>query len=220
MSAAGAILLFGTGSPVIVDVVESAERSGRPVAAGLRNRAGPCYLPADLTALDPAGLDAAARALPFLTPLFTPAHREVAASEAEALGLVPLTLVDASVPAPTRIAIGPGSYVNAGCTLGAASEIGRFVFVNRGASLGHHVRLADYVSIGPGAVLAGHVTLGRGAVIGAGAVVLPEVTVGDNAVVGAGAVVTRDVAPGALVLGNPGRVVRQEIGGYRGLAVR
>lgn len=213
------ILLFGTGSPVIVDVVESAERAGFHVAAGIRNRPGPCHLPDDLAWRTPDALDAQIRALPVLVPLFTPAHRQVAAGEAEALGLSPLTLVDPSVPAPRRIAIGPGCYVNAGCTLGAASELGRFVFVNRGASLGHHGRLGDFVSIGPGAVLAGHVTLGRGAVVGAGAVVLPEVSVGANAVVGAGAVVTRDVAPGTLVLGNPARPVREGIGGYQGLAV-
>ena len=49
---------------------------------------------------------------------------------------------------------GPGSYVNAGCSLGSGSVLGAFVFVNRGASLGHHARLGPFVSIGPGVVLA------------------------------------------------------------------
>ncbi|MFO1061802.1 MAG: DapH/DapD/GlmU-related protein [Dongiaceae bacterium] len=212
------ILLFATGSPVIVDLVESAERAGLAIAAGIRNRPGRCHLPEGLPVREPHELEDALRSLPFLVPLFTPAHRQSAAREAEDCGLRPFTLVDPSVPAPRRITLGPGCYVNAGCSLGGASELGRFVFVNRGASLGHHARLADFASIGPGAVLAGEVALGRGAVIGAGAVVCPGVAIGDNAVVAAGAVVTHDVAAGTLVRGNPARIVRQEIGGYRGLA--
>ncbi|GJD55857.1 acetyltransferase [Methylobacterium dankookense] len=214
------IILFGTGSPVIVDVEESLHRAGLAVAAGIRNRPGPCHLPDDVTVRDLAAVDAQLRGLPFLIPLFTPAHRQAALGEARAAGFSDAwTLIDPSVPAPRRLAIGAGSYVNAGCSLGSASEIGAFVFVNRGASLGHHARIGDFASIGPGVVIAGHVTLGRGAVIGAGATVLPELTIGANAVVGGGAVVTRDVPPASLVVGNPARIVRSAIGGYRGLAV-
>ncbi|MGU3538286.1 acetyltransferase [Methylobacterium sp. A54F] len=215
-----AIVLFGTGSPVIVDVEESLHRAGLAVAAGIRNRPPPCHLPEDLPLRPPEAIDDALRALPFLVPLFTPAHRQTALREAEAAGLrEPFTLVDPSVPAPRRIALGPGTYVNAGCSLGSASVLGAFVFVNRGASLGHHARIDDFASLGPGCVAGGHVTIGRGAVIGTGAVVLPEVTIGANAVVGGGAVVTRDVPPACLVLGNPARIVRSDIGGYQGLAV-
>jgi sugar O-acyltransferase (sialic acid O-acetyltransferase NeuD family) len=215
-----AVILFGTGSPVIVDVEESVHRAGHAVAAGIRNRAGPCHLPSDLIVRDVAAIEPRWLASPFLVPLFTPGHRQAALGEARAAGFTEAwTLIDPSVPAPRRIAIGKGSYVNAGCSLGSASEIGDFVFVNRGASLGHHARIGDFASIGPGVVIAGHVTLGRGVVIGAGATVLPELTIGDNAVVGGGAVVTRDVPPASLVVGNPARVVRSAIGGYRGLPV-
>lgn len=214
------VLLFGTGSPVLVDVEESLHRAGRPVAAGIRNRPGPCHLPADLPFRSVDELDEALRALPFLVPLFTPAHRQIAAREAEGAGLThPFMLIDPSVAPPRRLEIGPGSYVNTGCSLGSCSVLGAFTFLNRGASLGHHARLGDFVSIGPGVVVAGHVTIGRGAVIGAGATVLPEVTIGENAVIGGGSVVTRDVPAGAMVRGNPARIVRRECGGYKGLAV-
>ena len=215
-----AITLFGTGSPVLVDVEESLHRAGLSVAAGIRNRPGTCHLPADLPHRSVEELDEVLRALPFLVPLFTPAHRQVAAREAEGAGLTrPFTLIDNSVPAPRRLEIGLGSYVNAGCSLGSCLVLGAFTFINRGASLGHHSRLGDFVSIGPGVVVAGHVTIGRGAVLGAGSTVLPEVAIGENAVIGGGSVVTRDVPAGALVRGNPARLVRSDCGGYKGLAV-
>lgn len=214
------IVLYGIGSPVVADVEESLHRAGFALAAGIRNRPAKSYLSEEAheVALQEAGDDL--RALPYLVPLFTPAHRQQAAREAsEAKFCHPFRLVDPSVAAPRRLDLGRGCYVNAGCSLGAASRFGAFVFVNRGASIGHHAVLGDFVSIGPGVVLAGHVTMGRGSVAGTGATILPERTIGANAVVGGGAVVTRDVPEGCLVLGNPARIVRRDIGGYQGLAV-
>ena len=214
------IILFGIGSPLLVDVEESLYRAGVPVIAGIRNRPGDSYLSEDLPCQTTDTLTNELADLPFLVPIFTPAYRWEAAREAASLGLVrPFKLIDPSVPAPRRLEIGEGSYVNAGCTIGAETKFGPFALVNRGVSIGHHVRLGAFVSIGPGAVVAGHVTIGTGSVIGAGATILPGVTVGDNAVAGAGAVVTRDVPAGCLVVGNTARVVRQNIGGYRGLGV-
>ncbi|MEA1833505.1 acetyltransferase [Methylobacterium durans] len=214
------VVLYGIGSPIVADVEESLHRSGFALAAGIRNRPVESHLSSDApeVARDEAGDDL--RALPYLVPLFTPAHRQQAALEATAIGFsTPFRLIDPSVAAPRRLDLGPGSYVNAGCSLGAGSRFGAFVFVNRGASIGHHAQIADFVSIGPGVVLAGHVTMGRGSVVGAGATILPERSIGANAVVGGGAVVTRDVPEGCLVLGNPARIVRRDIGGYQGLPV-
>ena len=214
------VILFGTGSTILLDVVESLQRAGIEVAAGVQNRDGPSHLPDELPGLRPEQVTPPLLALPFLVPLFTPAHRQTAAREALRLGLnTPFRLVDPSVAAPRRLELGEGSYVNVGCSLGSAGAFDRFVFINRGASIGHHARLGAFVSIGPGATLAGHVTIETGAMVGSGATILPELTVGANAVVGAGAVVTRDVPAGCLVLGNPARIVRRDIGGYHGQAV-
>lgn len=214
------LLLFGVGSPVVVDVEESLFRAGLRVVAGVRNRPGPSHLSEGTRVLVPEDLAAGLLDLPFLVPLFTPGHRQTAAREAARLGLGRAhALVDPSVAAPRRLDLGAGSYVNAGCSLGGAAVFGAFVFVNRGASVGHHARLGDFVSIGPGAVLAGGVTVGAGGVIGAGATVLPGVGVGENAVAAAGAVVTRDVPPACLVAGNPARIARRDIGGYKGVRV-
>ena len=220
MPALRGVILYGIGSPIVVDVEESLYRAGLPLVAGIANHPGAVHLPEGTRILAPEEIADAERDLPYLVPLFTPGHRHAAAGEAARRGFSrPLTLIDPSVAAPRHLDLGPGSYVNAGCSLGSGSVFGAFAFINRGASLGHHVRGGEYVSVGPGAVLAGHVRLGTGAFIGAGATILPEVTIGANAVVGAGAVVTKDVPDGGLALGNPARIVRRDFGGYRGIAV-
>lgn len=214
------VILFGVGSPIVVDVEESLYRANLPLVAGIANHPGPVHLPEGARILAPEDIADEERDLPILVPLFTPGYRYAAALDAARHGLNrPMTLIDPSVAAPRRLAMGPGSYVNAGCSLGSGSVFGAFTFINRGASLGHHVRGGDYVSVGPGAVLAGHVGLGTGAFIGAGATILPEISIGANAVVGAGSVVTKDVPEGCLALGNPARIVRRGIGGYRGITV-
>lgn len=214
------IVVYGVGSPVVVDVEESLARCGLVVVAAVRNHPADSFFAGDAPLIGPEDLDADMLAHPFVAPLFTPGHRQSAASEAAAKGFRdPMRLVDPTAVLPRRIELGGGCYVNAACSIGACSSLGDFVFVNRGASIGHHARIERFVSLGPGALLAGHVVVEHGAVIGTGATILPEVRIGANAVVAAGSVVTKDVAPQTLVVGNPAVVKRSEIGGYRGITV-
>lgn len=175
----------------------------------MKNRDGVTHLPDGVPLLAPGDLDDTIRSVPFLVPLFTPAHRMIAAAEAQALGLAPAEpLIDPTSIIPRRTDFGVASYVNAGCCLGGGSRFGAFVTINRGVTIGHDANFDDFVSTGPGAVVAGNVTVGRGVMLGAGCTIAPSVAIGDNAVVGAGAVVLRDVPADCLVLGNPARVVR------------
>jgi len=201
------ILLFATGSTIIVDVEESLARARIAIAAGVRNIEGEAYCSAPERT--PASLPAELKFLPFLVPLFNPHHRHSASLEAESIGLrTPFTLIDPTSILPRHIDFGAGSYVNAGCTLSAFSRFGRYTFINRAVTIGHHAQVGDFVSIGPGCVLAGHITIEDKALIATGSTILPGLTIGRNAIVGAGSVVTRDVPPDTLVYGNPARVQR------------
>jgi hypothetical protein len=209
------VVLYATGSPILVDVEESLYRAGIPIRAGIRNVAGDSFLSDEGLLLSVDAVPERLKECPFIVPLFTPGNRQRAALEADRLGFkYPFSLIDASVAAPRTLRSAPGLFVNSGCSLGGGSEFADFVFVNRGASIGHHAKFGSFVSIGPGAVIGGQVTMGKGVFVGAGAVVLPNITIGQNAVVGAGAVVTHNVPDHCRVVGNPARVVKTDITGF------
>ncbi|MGE0426048.1 MAG: acetyltransferase [Reyranellaceae bacterium] len=201
------VVLFAAGGPLIVDLEESCRRANRRVVATILNRPGPDYSLDPTRTVHVADISEALRAVPFLCPLFTPANRRTAVSEALVLGLrAAPALVDPTAIVASSVSVDAGSYVNAGCILGAASRIGRHVIVNRGASVGHHGEVGEFASIGPGAVIAGQVRIGPGAMLGAGAVIEPGLTLGAGSVVAAGAVLRQDLPPGAVATGNPARI--------------
>ena len=191
------VTLFGVGSPIIVDVEESCRRVGWRIEMGVSNVPPPVYV-SNSVPVRPVTADMTLSGA-VLLPLFSPANRRYAWRQALSLGatLFP-ALLDPTAILPQRLDVEDGVYVNAGCTLGAASRLGHFAFVNRGACLGHHLDLGAFASIGPGAVIAGQVTIGEDAIIGAGAVILPGLRIGAGAVVGAGVVIDADVPAGVV----------------------
>lgn len=194
------VVLFGVGSPIVVDVEESAERAGWTIPRAVRNVAGPVHSDPAIPVVEPDDRSWIEHGV--LLPLFRPANRRLAHDDARAHGASRFpTLIDQTSILPRRMDIGDGVYINAGCVLGSASRIGDHAFINRGARLGHHLELGRFASIGPGVVVAGQVRIGDGAMIGTGAVILPGVTIGADAVVGAGTVVRADVAPGQVFTG-------------------
>jgi sugar O-acyltransferase (sialic acid O-acetyltransferase NeuD family) len=201
------LVLFGVGSRICVDIVETCRRNDRSIAAAIRNVSGPVYVDESVRVIDAAAVAPDIAALPFLLPLFGPGSRRTALAAATALGFqMPASLVDRTAIVASDCRIDPGVFVNAGCIIGGDSALERFVFCNRGASIGHHCRIGPFVSIGPGAVLSGSVTIGEGSMIGAGAIVLPTTSIGSGAVIAAGAVVGRDVPDGGFAAGNPARI--------------
>jgi UDP-3-O-[3-hydroxymyristoyl] glucosamine N-acyltransferase len=211
----GPIVVYGIGSPIVVDIAETCRRLNVDVVAWVKNIEGPTFQPQDGVLLESEDLPAGLTAHQFAVPLFTPGHRHAACEDARRRGFSsPASLVDPTAVVASSTELAAGCYVNAAVTIGAAGRIGRFVFINRSASIGHHAEIADFVSIGPGAVICGNVKICRGAVVGAGAVICPSIEVGANAVVAAGTVATRPVAPHTQVAGNVARVTKRNIRGY------
>jgi sugar O-acyltransferase (sialic acid O-acetyltransferase NeuD family) len=214
------VVLYGIGSPLVIDAEETCFRAGVEIVAGVRNVDGATYVTDAVRIVTPAALTGAERKCDVLIALFTPGHRRAAFEDALRAGFSRgATVVDPTSPIARSVRIGQGVFINAGCVISGACRLGDWVVVNRSASIGHDARIGDYASIGPGAVLAGNVIVGRGAVIGAGSVVLPEMEIGENAVVGAGTLVNTHVAPNNLVVGNPCRVAKTGIAGYKGMSI-
>ena len=76
------VVLYGVGSPIIVDFEASLERAGVAVAAAIQNLDGDIYVLDRTKLCTLASLPSRATGLPFLVPLFTPANRQRAAREA------------------------------------------------------------------------------------------------------------------------------------------
>jgi len=214
------VVLYGVGSPLVIDAEEACVRAGVAIAAAVHNVAGAVHVTSEVRVVTPEALDDALRAHPFVVALFTPGHRKACVDDALRHGFARgAVLVDPTSAVARSASLGEGVFVNAGCVVGGAARLGRFVLVNRSASIGHHALLDDYCSIGPGAVLCGQVRVGRGAMIGAGSTVLPSVAIGANAIVGAGSLVREDVPAHARVEGRPARLVRAGIAGYGDLSI-
>jgi sugar O-acyltransferase (sialic acid O-acetyltransferase NeuD family) len=212
-------VLYGIGSPLVVDYEESCARQGLAIVGAVKNVAGAVYTISAAPIYSADELPESLLSLPFIVPIFTPGRRRLAVDDAGRRGFSrSFTLVDATAVVARSTPLGTGTFVNCGVVIAAAGCIGSFVLINRSASIGHHAQISDYAAVGPGAVLAGNVTLGRGAVVGVGAIISPEIVIGDNAVVSAGSLVTRDVPANSLVGGQPAQVLRSDIIGYNDVA--
>lgn len=210
-----AFVLYGVGSAIVVEYVESCARAGHALVAGIANRDVPSFLPGDVRLVEAAAIDDALLAAACLCPLFTPTNRFTATNEARQRGFAfSSALTDPTAIVASDVTVGGGSYVNAGVIIGAATTIAGDVVINRGASIGHHGRIADFASIGPGVTIAGQVTIGRGAMIGAGAVIGPTVEIGAHAMVGAGAVVLTDVPAHRKVFRASASLVAKPVDGF------
>lgn len=197
------MILFGVRSPLACEYEETCHRLGLTITAAVSLNGIPRLVDRSVVIELDAFLSNHAGDV-FLACAFAPTRRAALVKQAADLGLtLAPALVDPTAITARTVRVGDGTFINAGCVIGALSILGEGVLVNRATSLGHHTILGDFVSIGPGATLAGNVHVGAGAMIGAGSVILPDVRIGEGALVAAGSVVRRNVPDGAYVAGQP-----------------
>ena len=77
-----AVVLFGIGSPIVAEHVETCRRLGWSIIAAIRNRDGDVHFDDAAKIRHPSAVDPAVLAYPCLCPLFTPANRAIATREA------------------------------------------------------------------------------------------------------------------------------------------
>jgi len=122
-----------------------------------------------------------------------------------------------TAPAPGRIVIGPGSFLNLGVMVAARElvEIGAHCMLANGCLVtdaDHRFDDPDRPVPWQGFTGKGPTRLGDNVWCGANVVVTSGVTIGERCVIGANAVVTRDLPPRTVAAGAPARILRTILG--------
>ena len=118
-----------------------------------------------------------------------------------------------TAPAPGRVRIGEGSFLNIGVMVAAVAlvEIGSHCMLSNGCfvSDGNH-RFDDPRTPVPwqGFTTKGPTRIGDNVWLGANVVVTSGVTIGERCVIGANSVVTQDIPPFSIAAGAPAKVLR------------
>lgn len=108
------------------------------------------------------------------------------------------------------LALGRGSFLNVGVTVGsnAAVTIGENVAIGPGVMLLPTTHELGAATRRAGANRAEPITIGDGVWVGAGAIILSGVSIGAGAVIAAGAVVTGDCEANHIYGGVPAKLIR------------
>ncbi len=155
-----------------------------------------------------------ANSVEIICGLGAPEHRFHLIRRARDLGATFCSVIHPSVVLTSRVDIGKGSSIAAGCVLTNNIRIGNHVQINIGCTISHDSVLEDFVTLSPGVHVAGNVTLQTGCFVGIGANIIEKKTIGAWSIVGAGSTITKDVPPNTTVVGVPGRVIKTRPEGW------
>jgi len=118
-----------------------------------------------------------------------------------------------TMPAPARVRIGTGTFLNLGVMVAAMErvEIGEYCMLANGCMVtdaNHRFDDPDRPVPWQGFTSKGPTRIGDNVWCGAGVVVTSGVTVGQRCVIGANSVVTDDIPPFSVAAGAPAKVIR------------
>lgn len=146
----------------------------------------------------------------FVVAVGAPRTRHLIVEKMQSLGQPRFaTLIHRSVAMSSRVEIGDGGMITAGCRLTVDIKLGRHVILNLNSTVGHETLLGDFTTVAPIVAISGNVSTGAGVELGTGAAIRQGVSIGAGAMVGMGAVVTKDIAPSSAVVGNPAKLLKQ-----------
>lgn len=117
-------------------------------------------------------------------------------------------IIHPSATVTSRLSLGEGVVISAGCILTNQILIGNHVHLNLLCTIGHDAILHDYVTLTQGVHISGHVILGSGCYIGTGANIIDRIQIGEWSIIGAGSTVINNVPPNVTVVGIPGKVIK------------
>jgi len=110
-----------------------------------------------------------------------------------------LNVVHPSAVISSRVSLGEGVHIMAGCVLQTEVVVGDNVIVNTGATIDHHCNIGAHSHVAPGVTISGNVQIGGGSHIGAGAVVVQSLKIGRDSFVRSGSVVVDHIPDGGIV---------------------
>jgi acetyltransferase-like isoleucine patch superfamily enzyme len=119
-----------------------------------------------------------------------------------------------TAPAPARVRIGEGTFLNRNVMLAAHGlvEVGAHCMLANGcfvSDAAHRYGDPDLPITWQGFQSKGPTRIGDNCWLGIGVVVTSGVTIGERCVIGAGSIVTADIEPRSLAAGAPARVLRR-----------
>jgi sugar O-acyltransferase (sialic acid O-acetyltransferase NeuD family) len=133
---------------------------------------------------------------------------------ARRLGVEFCTVVHPNAVLTSRVKIGKGVVITAGCIFTNNIRIGNHVHINLDCTVGHDVVIEDFVTISPGSHISGRVAIHEGAFIGTGVNIIENIDIGRWSTVGAGSAVIRDLPGNSVSVGIPAKTIKKKANGW------